>query len=142
MVYDRGVKHSLWSPPVNTEALTHRIAEIAVDRKALDVTTLDIRERSSYADFLVIASGTSDRHVQSIAEVIESTLNQEGVRSMGREGLREGQWALIDFGGVVLHVFHQYTRAEFDIESLWKTSPKRLAEGSEVSLGELPVDAH
>lgn len=106
------------------------------------MTTLDLRERSSYADFLVIASGTSDRHVQSIAEIIESTLGKQGVRSMGREGLREGQWALIDFGGVVLHVFHQFTRAEFDIESLWKTAPKRLAPGSELSQGALPVDAH
>ena len=121
--------------------MTHRIAELAVARKALDVTTLDIRERSSYADFLVIASGTSDRHVQAIAEMIEGTLNKEGVRSMGREGLREGQWALIDFGAVVLHVFHQFTRAEFAIESLWKTAPKRLAPGSEVSPRPLPIDA-
>lgn len=118
---------------LDTQALTHRIAELAVERKALDVITLDISGRSSYADALVIASGTSDRHVQSIAEMIESTLNKEGVRSIGREGLREGQWALIDFGGVVLHVFHQFTRESFDLESLWKTAPKRLAQGSERS---------
>ena len=116
---------------MDTETLTQRIADLAVERKALDVTILDIRDRSSYADFLVIASGTSDRHVQSIAEMVEGSLNKEGMRSMGREGLREGQWALIDYGHVVFHVFHQFTRAEFDLESLWKTAPKRLAEGSE-----------
>lgn len=113
-----------------------------MDRKALDVITLDITGRSSYADYLVIASGTSDRHVQSIAEVVESTLAKEdGVRSMGREGLREGQWALIDFGGVVLHVFHQFTRESFDLESLWKTAPKRLAPGSERASEHQPMDA-
>lgn len=118
---------------LDTEQLAHRIAELAVERKALDVITLDISGRSSYADQLIIASGTSDRHVQSIAEMIEGTLNKEGVRSLGREGLREGQWALIDYGHVVLHVFHQFTRASFDLENLWKTAPKRLAQGSEIS---------
>lgn len=127
--------------PLDTQQLTQRIAELAVERKALDVMTLDITGRSSYADYLVIASGTSDRHVQAIAEVIESSLNKEGVRSMGREGLREGQWALIDFGGVVLHVFHQFTRETFDLESLWKTAPKRLAEGSERAVDQQPVHA-
>jgi len=130
-----------WSIALDTQQIAQRIAEIAVERKALDVITLDITGRSSYADYLVIASGTSDRHVQSIAELVESTLAKEdGVRSIGREGLREGQWALIDFGGVVLHVFHQFTRQSFDLESLWKTAPKRLAPGSERA-AEHPIDA-
>lgn len=117
---------------MDSTALTQRIAALAVDRKALDVITLDIRERSSYADYLVVASGTSDRHVQAIAELVEATLNKEdGVRAFGREGLLQGQWALIDFGGVVLHVFHQFVRGEYDIEGLWKSVPQRLAEGSE-----------
>lgn len=85
---------------------------------------IDVRGRSSYTDFLVIASGTSDRHVQAIAEVVESHLNQTGVRSLGREGLREGQWALIDFGSVVLHVFHTFSREAYNLEDMWHDAPR------------------
>jgi ribosome-associated protein len=85
---------------------------------------IDVRGRSSYADFLVIASGTSDRHVQSIAELVDTTLSHEGARPLGREGLREGQWALIDFGAVVMHVFHQFTREVYDLETMWRDAPR------------------
>jgi len=67
----------------------------------------------------VVASGTSDRHVQSIAETVEVKLKHEGVAIVGAEGAREGQWALIDMGGVVVHVFHQFARDVYDLESLW-----------------------
>ncbi|MEZ4270544.1 MAG: ribosome silencing factor [Myxococcota bacterium] len=74
---------------------------------------------------LVLASGTSDRHVQSIAEGCAESLKNQGVRTLSSEGLREGQWALVDFGDVVLHVFHQFTRDVYDLETLWQQA-KRL----------------
>jgi ribosome-associated protein len=98
--------------------------DLAQDRKALDVVVLDVRGRTSYADFLVIASGTSDRHVQSIAELVDTTVSREGTRPIGSEGLREGQWALIDFGAVVVHIFHQFTREVYDLETLWRDAPR------------------
>lgn len=102
-----------------------RVVDVALERKALDVVVIDVRGRSSYTDYLVIASGTSDRHVQSVAELVEITVKQQdGVMSLGREGLREGQWALIDFGSVVLHVFHQFTREQYDLESMWEDAPR------------------
>ncbi|MBI3180481.1 MAG: ribosome silencing factor [Deltaproteobacteria bacterium] len=104
--------------------LARRVAELAADRKALNIVVLDVRGRVSYAEFLVIASGTSDRHVQAVAEGIETQLRQEGHRPLGTEGLREGQWALLDFGGVVVHVFHPYTRDVFNLEGLWKDAPR------------------
>ena len=110
--------------------LSRRIAEVADERKALDIEVIDVRGRCSYADFLVIASGTSDRHVTSIAELVDSTLHAEGVRSIGREGLREGQWALIDFGSVMVHVFHQFTRQDYDLESLWRGPSPRAGIAS------------
>lgn len=86
---------------------------------------LDIRSSSSYADFLVIASGTSDRHVQSVAELVSMTLKKDlGAIPIGVEGLREGQWALIDFGDVILHVFHQFTREVYALEELWSDAPR------------------
>ncbi len=105
-------------------ALSQRLAELAADRKALAIKIIDVRGRCGYADYLVLASGTSDRHVQSIAELAEQEVKQAGVRSIGREGLREGQWALIDYGNVVLHVFHQFTRAVYDLDGLWRDAPQ------------------
>lgn len=107
-----------------TEILARRIADLAADKKALNIVVLDVRGRSSYADFLVIASGTSDRHVQSVAQHAADILSKEdGILPSGSEGLREGQWALVDFGSVVLHVFHQFTRDIYDLEDLWRDAP-------------------
>jgi len=98
---------------------------VASDRKALDIVVLDVREKSSYTDFLVVCSGTSDRHVQSVADLVCDTLRKEDrVRTLGTEGLREGQWALVDFGAVVLHVFHQFSREIYDLENLWQDVPR------------------
>ncbi len=85
---------------------------------------LDVRGHVSYAEYLVIASGTSDRHVQAVAEGIEDELRAEGRRAFGVEGLREGQWALLDFGSVVVHVFHPYTREVYQLDGLWKGAPR------------------
>lgn len=71
-----------------------------------------------------MASGTSDRHVQSISEHISTSLAKLGTKVQGIEGLREGQWALIDFGSIVVHVFHQYTRQVYDIEAMWEDAPR------------------
>ncbi len=92
--------------------------------KAQNVVIVDLRSRSTYADFLVIASGTSDRHVQAVAESVEVTLKREHVSIVGAEGAREGQWALLDLGGVVVHVFHQFARDLYDLESLYDKAPR------------------
>lgn len=106
------------------EALVRRVADLALDKKAGDVVVIDVRGRSSYTDFLVIASGTSDRHVQSVAEGVETAMREAGVKPIGAEGLREGQWALLDFGSVVVHVFHQFTRDVYKLEELWRDAPR------------------
>ena len=112
---------------LDSETLARRIADLTAERKANDIVVLDIRGSSSYADFLIIASGTSDRHVQSVAELVATTLKQEeGTLPIGSEGLREGQWALIDFGDVILHVFHQFTREVYALEELWSDAPRLL----------------
>ncbi len=104
---------------MDAQSLASRIQALADERKAVDITVVDVRGRSSYTDFLVIASGTSDRHVSSIAEFVEVSLKAEGTTPLGSEGLREGQWALIDFGQVILHVFHPLTRSLYQLETLW-----------------------
>jgi ribosome-associated protein len=99
------------------------VADLALERKALNVVVIDLRERSTYTDFLIIASGTSDRHVQAIVEHIDASLTKSGIKALGTEGVREGQWALVDFGSIVVHVFHQYTRQVYDLEAMWRDAP-------------------
>ena len=95
------------------------IVDAAVDRKAEDVVALDVREVASFADAFVLATGTSDRHVRSVADAIESALKQRGEQPTGTEGYDEGVWVLIDCGDVVVHVFQHEVRQHYDLERLW-----------------------
>ena len=106
-------------------ALAEQVVQSALDKKAEDVVVIDVRGRASYADYLVVASGTSNRHVESIAQSVSQDLARHGSRALSREGLREGQWALIDLGDVVLHVFHPFMRDEVNLDGLWREAPIR-----------------
>ncbi len=99
---------------------------------------MDVRGRASYTDFIIIASGTSDRHVQSVAEHVVASLREEGERALGSEGVRDGQWALIDCGGVVVHVFHQFTRRVYDLDGLWSKAPRVSLEAGATSASAAP----
>jgi ribosome-associated protein len=96
----------------------------ALDKKAVDPVLIDVCGRSSYADFIVVVSGRSDRQVDAIADGVCEALSARGRRPIGREGVRNGRWVLIDFGDVVVHVFYHPLREVFDIESLWIDAPR------------------
>ena len=112
------------NPDMSSEALAECASKAALDRKALDVLVIDVRTRVSYTDFVVLASGTSDRHVAAVAEVVEHAIKEAGTTVIGTEGAREGQWALIDAGHIVVHVFHQDIRPSYDLETLFQEAPK------------------
>ena len=94
-------------------------ADAALDKKAENVVILDVRGLTSYADYFVVASGTSDRQVSAIADGIEERMKKAGHRTIGVEGYTRGHWVLLDFGDVVAHVFYEEARAFYDIEGLW-----------------------
>jgi len=99
-------------------------ARAALEKKADEVVVLDLRGVSGYTDFLVIGSGTSDRQLEAIAESVEKELTTQGHRVIGSEGQRGGRWVLLDFGDVVVHVFHQEERHHYDLEGLWADAPR------------------
>ena len=99
-------------------------ARAAQEKKAEDVVVLDLRGVSGYTDFLVIGSGQSDRQIESIADNVEKELKLHGHRVVGSEGQRGGRWVLLDFGEVVVHVFHQDERGHYDLEGLWADAPR------------------
>jgi ribosome-associated protein len=109
-----------WS--VASESARERATTIAVaalDKKAVGLEILDVAGKVDYADFLVIMTGRSDRHAQALAQGIEEALRKKGVRPMAVEGLQHGNWVLMDFGDVVVHVFQDEMRQLYDIEGLW-----------------------
>lgn len=106
-------------------ALVRRIADLALDRKAEDVVSLDLKGISTATDHFVIATGNSDIQVRAIAEHVIEELKGEGVRPEHVEGLQGGRWVLIDYIDIVVHVFHPSARAFYQLEELWGDAPRR-----------------
>jgi ribosome-associated protein len=99
--------------------------EAALEKKALEPVLLDVQGQSSYTDYILVLSGRSDRHVQAVADaVVESLRRTRNARPLGIEGKRDGQWTLIDFGDVVVHVFYHPVREFYDLEGLWVDAPR------------------
>ena len=107
----------------DAESTARRAAAAALDKKAEDVVLLDLRDKGTYADFLVICSGTNERQLEAVADSVEESLRAAGQRLIGAEGGRGGRWVLLDFGDVVVHVFHPEERAHYDLEGLWSDAP-------------------
>jgi ribosome-associated protein len=95
------------------------VAEAALDRKAIDLVALDVSQLTSYADTFVLATGTSDRHTRSIVDAIREAGSQRGETPLGVEGYDEGRWVLIDLGDIIVHVFQEEVRKNYDLERLW-----------------------
>lgn len=105
-----------------------RALEFALDKKALEPVLLDVRGLCTYCNYQLVVSGRSDRQVDAIAEGIIMGLRDEGIRALSHEGKRSGQWALLDFGDLVVHVFHHPAREHYDLEGLWIDAPRVALE--------------
>ncbi len=100
-------------------------AAYALEKKALNVRILEVRELSSITDYLLIASGTSDRQVEAIVESVRLGLKKEHQTSpLATEGAKEGRWALIDYGDVMVHIFQEPVRDFYDLDGLWSEAPE------------------
>jgi len=110
---------------MTTEELLQQIYDAADDLKAENIETLDVRSKTSIADYFVVCTGTSDRHVQSIAERVEERLTVHRVKPLRIEGERSG-WIIQDYGEVVLHVMREEQRQFYDLETLWKNAKPSL----------------
>ena len=100
------------------------------DKKGLDITMLDVSGLIVLTDVFVIASGTSRRHVMTLAEETELQLKGIDRRPLRREGMEDGSWVLLDYGDVVVHVFDEETRAYYDLERLWADAPRLTFEAA------------
>jgi len=98
------------------------------DAKTQNIAVLDVRKISDFTDYMVIATGTSNRHVQSSADKVVEILRGHDVRPVGIEGKQLGDWVLIDFGDVVAHIMREQTRDFYNLEKLWSDA-KRIEVG-------------
>lgn len=99
-----------------------KCAEFALDKKGVDVKILEIAKISSIADYLVLATGMSDKQVQAIADSVKKGLKKFG-KALDIEGAREGKWVVIDYGDVLVHVFVDELRHYYDLDELWGEAP-------------------
>jgi ribosome-associated protein len=96
-----------------------KAAEAALDKKATEIEIIDVAGKVDYADYLVLMTGQSDRHVSAIADAVDGALEKGGWHAISIEGLPHGHWVLIDFVDIVVHVFLADTRALYDLDGLW-----------------------
>jgi ribosome-associated protein len=101
------------------EQLKDLVVETLNDMKARDISVMDVRGKTAVTDYMVIASGTSDRHVKAVAETVAYRAKEAGEPPIGTEGVADGEWALVDLNGVVLHVMLPKVRDFYNLERLW-----------------------
>jgi ribosome-associated protein len=89
------------------------------DAKARDIAVLDVRKIATFTDYMIIVTGTSNRHVVAVADSVLERLRERGERARGVEGMEGGDWVLLDYGDVVLHIMRAQTRAFYNLEKLW-----------------------
>lgn len=110
----------------------------ASEKKAIDLVVLDVRKLTSVADAFIICSGRSNRQVSAIAEYIQVDLKKRGIKPLSVEGQKEGHWALLDYGHVIIHIFFGPVRDFYDLEGLWvdaeKITTKSLVKVNEDNL--------
>ena len=101
------------------EQLNKLVCNALEDIKALDIKVLDVREMTSMMDSMIVATGTSNRHVKSLADNVQEKAREQGIKPIGVEGEQEAEWVLVDLGDVVVHIMQPDIRAFYNLEKLW-----------------------
>jgi ribosome-associated protein len=105
-----------------------------VAHKGIEPVLLEVTEFCSFADFFIICSGGSRRHVLALAQHVEEALAQSGLKPLGVEGLEEGQWVLLDYNVMVIHIFLEPLREFYNLEDLWSEAPKTRIDADSSAL--------
>jgi ribosome-associated protein len=102
-----------------TESLTQRLAQVIDDNKGEEIVTLNLKDKCSFADFMIVASGRAPRHVTALADYVADALKKNGTPPLSVEGKESGDWVLIDAGDIVVHIFRPEVRHFYNIEKMW-----------------------
>ena len=101
------------------DQLKKEIENILNDNKALEIKSIDLKDKTSIADFMIIASGNSSRHIQSLSEIVLEELKKKGINNCHLEGKNSNDWKLIDAMDIIIHIFHPEKRKFYDLERMW-----------------------
>ena len=99
--------------------LREEIENILNDNKAIEVKSINLKDKTSIADFMIIASGNSSRHIQALSEILVNKLKEKGINNCRLEGQHSNDWKLIDATDVIVHIFHPEKRKFYDLEKMW-----------------------
>ncbi len=108
----------------SSQTLALLCAKAAIDKKAIHSLIYEVGKLGAFTDFFLITSGTNEKQVQAICDEITRATREAGFQRISVEGYDEGRWVLVDFGDVVIHIFHEYIREFYDLESLWSDAPR------------------
>ena len=96
-----------------------KIHKVLLDNKAKDISKINLEKKSSIADFMIICSGTSNRHVISLSNYLMEALKKENLNTLNVEGIRNGDWVLVDAGDIIIHLFRSEVREYYGLEKMW-----------------------
>ena len=119
------------SPDLSVQALRQRVLDALDELKARDVREIDVRGKTSIADLLIIASGTSTRHVKSLADEVVKFVKRAGMLPLGVEGQQEAEWVLVDLGDIIVHVMLPRIREFYGLERLWTVGDHDFAAANQ-----------
>ncbi|MHB1452539.1 MAG: ribosome silencing factor [Saccharofermentanales bacterium] len=106
---------------MTSKELAETIEKILDSKKGIDIQVIDLEGKTDLADFFVIATGTSTPHIRALSEEVEFKMKEDhGMMAHHTEGRESGKWILLDYGGVIVHVFHETERAFYSLEKLWE----------------------
>ena len=104
---------------IEIEKLKNEIENILNINKAAEIISIDLKNKTSIADFMIVASGNSSRHIQSLSEILVDKLKKKGIENCRLEGKNSNEWKLIDAVDIIVHIFHPEKRKYYDLERMW-----------------------
>jgi ribosome-associated protein len=103
----------------NINDLKKKIENILKDNKAIEIKTIDLKNKTQIADYMIIASGNSSKHIQSLSEILLAKLKNEGIEKCRIEGKESNEWKLVDAIDIIVHIFHPEKRKFYNLEKMW-----------------------
>ena len=103
----------------NIDNLRKKIENILEDNKAIEIKTINLKNKTQIADYMIIASGNSSKHIQSLSEILLNQLKKEGIEKCRIEGKESNEWKLVDAIDIIVHIFHPEKRKFYDLEKMW-----------------------
>ncbi len=113
---------------MQAEDILKIVQEVLDERKGQNITTLDVRGKTSFTDYMVVVTGTSDRHLKSLCEYVSEKLKENGVKPLGMEGDLGSDWVLLDLGDVIVHAMNAQARGFYQLEKLWSVEESKEGE--------------